>query len=100
VPVKAAAMFLIAGRSGLRGGRELEEGGPNVAVGCNNVVFAWPIRDRSFDRFDEEEEWDEEEENGGVIGKMGEEKNGENREEGGQELPGADFGAAGHPGLV
>lgn len=66
-PMKAAAMFLIAGRSGLRGRRTLEERGPNVAVRCNNVVSAWMIRARFFDQGGEEEDWDEEEQGGCVM---------------------------------
>jgi hypothetical protein len=60
-------MFLIAWRSGLRGGRTLEEGGPNVVVGCNNVVSTLLIRDGPIDQLDEEEDRDEEEEGGGVM---------------------------------
>jgi hypothetical protein len=74
-------MFLIAGRSGLRGRRTLEERGPNVAVGCNNMVLAWLIRDGSADPLDEEQERDQEEENEGVVWEGGEEKNSEDREE-------------------
>jgi hypothetical protein len=65
--MKAATMLLIAGRSGLRGRRTLEEGGPYVVVRCNNVALMWPERDACFDRLDEEEDGDEEEEGGGVI---------------------------------
>jgi hypothetical protein len=58
-PMKAAAMFLIAGRSGLRGRRTLEEGVPNVGARCKSVVVPWCIDDCRGDRFEEEEEWDE-----------------------------------------
>jgi len=74
--------FLIAGRSGLRGRRALEEGGPNVAIGCNNVVLAWLIRNGSVDPLNEEEERDKEEENGSVVWEVGKEENCEDREEG------------------
>jgi hypothetical protein len=66
--MKAAAIFLIAGRSGLRGRRTLEEGGPYVVVRCNNVVLTWLVRDRRVDPLDEEEDGNEEEEGGGVGG--------------------------------
>ena len=59
--------FLIAGRSGLRGRRTLEEGGPNVVVRCNNVVLTWLVNARFFDQGGEEEKRDEEEEGGDVI---------------------------------
>jgi hypothetical protein len=49
-PIKAAAMFLIAGRSGLRGRRTLEEGGSEVVVRCNNVVSSWLISALFFDQ--------------------------------------------------
>jgi hypothetical protein len=65
--MKASARFLVAGRSGLRGRRTLEEYGPNVVVGCNNVVSAWRISARFFDQGGEEEEGDEEEESGGGV---------------------------------
>ena len=61
-PMKAAAMFPIAARSGLRGRRTLEEGGPYVVVRCNNVVLTWLVRDGRVDPLDEEEDGYEEEE--------------------------------------
>jgi hypothetical protein len=96
----AAAMFLIVAGSGLRGRRTLEESGPYVAVRCNNVVLTWVVRDESIDPLYEEKDGGKEEEGGGVVWEMGEEENGEDREESGDELPGTDFGVAGHPGLV
>jgi hypothetical protein len=87
-------MFLIAGRSGLRGRRTLEERGPYVVVRCNNVVLAWLIRDACFDRLDEEEDGGEEEEGGGVmIGcvREGEEQHRDEGCEEGKKFPAADF---------
>jgi len=43
MPIKAAAMLLIAEGSGLRGRGTLEEGGPNVVVKCKNVVLTWLV---------------------------------------------------------
>src|ERR1700733_622600 len=63
----AAAMFLIAGGSGLRWGGALEEGGPYVVVRCNSVALTWLIGDGSVDPLDKEEDGDEEEEGGGVM---------------------------------
>jgi hypothetical protein len=72
-PMKAAAMFLIGGRSGLRGRRTLEEGGPYVVVRCNNVVLMWLVWDACFDRLEEEEDRGKEEKGGGVmVGCLGE----------------------------
>jgi hypothetical protein len=93
-------MFSDCGRSGLRGGRTLEEAGPNLVVRCNNVVLTGLIRNGAGDQLEEKESWDEEEEGGGVVWKVGEEEDGQDREDGGQELPEADFGVAGHPGSV
>ena len=84
----------------MRGRRTLEEAGPNLVVRCNDVVLAGLIRDGASDQLEEEEGGDEEEEGGGVVWKMREEEEGQDREDGGQQLPEADFGAAGHPGLV
>jgi hypothetical protein len=98
-PMKAAAMFLIAGRSGLRGGRTLEEGGPYVVVRCNNLVLTWLVRDGRVDPLDEEEDGDEEEEGGGVmIGCVGEDKEQDSDEgcEEGEKFPAADFGGPCH----
>jgi hypothetical protein len=92
-------MFSFAAGSGLRGGRTLKEGGPNVVVWCNYVVGSWLVRDTCVDRFDEEEDRDEKEEEGGVmICCVGEEKEGD-RNDGGEEgecLPCADFRGADH----
>jgi hypothetical protein len=89
-----AAMFPITGRSDLRGRRTLEEGGPNVAVRCNNVVLTWLIKDGLIDQLDEEEDGDEEEEAGGVmIDCVGKQKKQEGKD-GCQEcesFPAADF---------
>jgi hypothetical protein len=93
-PMKAAAMFPIAGRSGLRGRRTLEEGGPYVVVGCNNVVSTWPVRDGAIDPLDEEEDGGEEEESGGVmIGcvREDEEQHGDEGCEESKKFPAADF---------
>ena len=60
-PFKAAAMFLIGGRSGLRWRRTLKEGGPNVVVRCNDVVLTWLVWDARFDRLEEEKDRDDEE---------------------------------------
>jgi hypothetical protein len=69
----AAAMFLIAWRSGLRGRRTLEEGGPYVGIRCNNVVLTWLVRDGTSDPLDEEKDRDQEEEDGVVmVGCVGE----------------------------
>jgi hypothetical protein len=84
----------------LRGGRTLEEAGPNLVVRCNNVVLTGLIRDGASDQLEEEEGGDEEEEGGGVVWKVGKEEDGQDRENGGQQLPEADFGVAGHPALV
>jgi hypothetical protein len=93
-PMKAAAMFPIAGRSGLRGRGALEEGGPYVVVGCNNVVSTWLVRDAVVDPLDEEEDGDEEEEGGGVmigcVGESEEQHSDEGREEC-EKFPAADF---------
>jgi hypothetical protein len=51
----------------LRGGRTLEEVGPNVVVGCNNMILTRMIRDGANDQFEEKEGGDEEEEGGGVV---------------------------------
>jgi hypothetical protein len=83
----------------LRGRRTLEEAGPNLVVRCNNVVLKWPIRDGAIDQFEEKESGDEEEEGGGVVWEVGKEEDGQDREKGGQQLPEADFGVAGHPGV-
>ena len=84
----------------MRGGRTLEEAGPNLVVRCNKVMLTWPIRDRPNDQLEEKEGGDEEEEGGGVVWEVGEEEDRQDREEGAQQLPEADFGVAGHPGLV
>jgi hypothetical protein len=84
----------------LRGGRTLEEAGSNLVVRCNSVVLAGLIRDRASDQLKEKEGGDEQEEDGGVVWKVGKEEDGQDREDGGQQLPEADFGVAGHPGLV
>jgi hypothetical protein len=91
-PMKAAAIFLIAGRSGLRGRRTLEEGGPYVVVRCNSVVLTWLVRDRRVDPLDEEEDGNEEEEGGGVGG-VGEdeEQHGDEGCEESKKFPAADF---------
>ena len=62
-----AAMFPIAGGSGLRGRRTLEEGGPNVEVWCKDVVLTWLVRDGSIDPLDEEEDRDQKEEGCSVM---------------------------------
>ena len=84
----------------MRGGRTLEEAGSNLVVRCNNVVLPGLIRDRAGDQFEEKEGGDEEEEGGGVVWEVGKEKDGQDREDGGQQLPEADFGVAEHPALV
>jgi hypothetical protein len=58
----------------LRGRRTLEEGGPDVVVGCYNVVLTWLVRARPFDQGGEEEDGDEEVEGCGglMIGCVGE----------------------------
>jgi hypothetical protein len=93
-PMKAAAMFPIAARSGLRGRRTLEEGGPYVVVRCNNVVLTWLVRDGRVDPLDEEEDGYEEEESGGVmivcVGED-EEQHGDEGCEESKSFPAADF---------
>ena len=84
----------------MRGGRTLEEAGPYLVVRCNNVVLTGLIRDEASDQLEEKEGGDEEEEGVGVVWEVGEEEDGQDREDGGQQLPEADFGVAGHPGLV
>ena len=84
----------------MRGGRTLEEAGPYLVVRCNNVVLTGLIRDGASDQLEEKEGGDEEEEGVGVVWEVGEEEDGQDREDGGQQLPEADFGVAGHPGLV
>jgi hypothetical protein len=84
----------------LRGRRTLEEAGSNLVVRCNKAVLPWPIRDGENDQFEEEEGGDKEEEGGGVVWKVRQEEDGQDREDGGQQLPEADFRVAGHPGLV
>ena len=86
--------FSIAGRSGFGGRRTLEEGGPYVVVGCNNVVLAWLIRDGAIDPLDEEEDGGEEEEGGGVMIRcVGEDKeqHGDEGCEESKKFPAADF---------
>jgi hypothetical protein len=61
-PIKAAAMYPVEDGSGLRGRRTLEEGGPNVAVRCKNVVLTWLVRDGAINPLDEDEDRDQEEE--------------------------------------
>jgi hypothetical protein len=98
-PIKAAAMFLIVVRSGLRGRGTLEEGGPDVVVRCNNMVGTWLVRDARVDQFDEEEQRDEEEDGDGVMIRCVRECEEQDGEEGCQEgecLPSADFGGADH----
>ena len=98
-PIKAAAMFLIAGRSGLRGRRALEEGGSEVVVRCNNVVSSWLISALFFDQGNEEEDRDEEEEDGGVmVCCVGEQKeyDGENGREEGKRHPTTNFWGPSH----
>ena len=92
-------MFLIAGRSGLRWGRTLEEGGPYVVVRCNSVALTWLIGDGSVDPLDKEEDGDEEEEGGGVmIGgvRKGEEQHRDKGCEEREKFPCADFWGRGH----
>lgn len=84
----------------MRGGRTLEEAGPNLGVRGHNVALPWPVGDGAGDQFEENEGGDEEEEDGGVVWKVGKKEDGQDREQGGQQLPEADFGVAGHPGLV
>ena len=84
----------------MRGRRTLEEAGSNLVVRCNKVVLPWLMGDGANDQFEKKESRDEEEENGGVIGKVRQEEDGQDREDGGQQLPEADFGLAGHLGLV
>jgi hypothetical protein len=99
----APAMFLIVAGSGLRGRRTLEEGGPDVAVRCNNVVLTWLIRDGSIDQLDEEEDWDQEEESGGVMVRCVWEDKDQDSDEGceeGESLPSADFWSAGHRWVI
>ena len=71
-----------------------------MAVRCNDVAPAWPIRGGTNDRFEEKEEGDDEANGGGVVWKMREEEDGQDCHGGGEELPEADFGVAGHPWLV
>ena len=87
-PNGVAAMFPIAGRSGLRGRRTLEEGGPYVVVRCNNVVSTWLIRDGSSDPLNEEEDGDEEEEGGAVMVGCVREDEEQHRDEGCEESEG------------
>jgi hypothetical protein len=92
--MKAAAMFLTMTGPGLRGRRTLEESGPNVVVGCYNVVLSWLVRARFFDQGGEEKDWDEEEEGGRVmICCVWEQKeyDGENGREERESLPSANF---------
>jgi hypothetical protein len=84
----------------LRGGRTLEEAGPYLVVRCNNVVLTGLIRDGASDQLEEKEGGDEEEEGVGVVWEVGEEEDGQDREDGGQQLPEPNFGVAEHPGLV
>jgi hypothetical protein len=84
----------------LRGRRTLEEAGSNLVVRCNNVVLAGLIRAGASDQLEEEEGGDEEEEGGGVVREVGKEEDGQDRENGGQQLPEPNFGVAEHPGLV
>ena len=84
----------------MRGGRTLEEAGPNLVVRCTNVVLTGLTRDGASDQLEEKEGGDEEEEGGGVVWKVGKEEDGQDREDGGEQLPEADFGMAEHPGLV
>jgi len=69
-------------------------------VRCNNVVLAGLIRAGASDQLEEEEGGDEEEEGGGVVREVGKEEDGQDREDGGQQLPEPNFGVAEHPGLV
>lgn len=84
----------------MRGRRTLEEAGSNLVFWRSNVVLTWLTRDGANDQFEEKEGGDEEEEDGGVVWKVGEEEDGQDREDGGQQLPEAEFRVAGHPGLV
>ena len=84
----------------MRGGRTLEEAGSNLVVRCNDVVLTGLIRDGASDQLEEKKDGDEEEEGRGVVWKVGKEEDGQDREEGGQQLPEANFGVAGHPALV
>jgi hypothetical protein len=84
----------------LRGGRTLEEAGPNLVVRCSNVAILWLVRDEESDQLEEKEGGDEEEEGRGMVLEVGKEENRQDREDGSQQLPEADFGVAGHSGLV
>jgi hypothetical protein len=84
----------------LRGRRTLEEAESNVVVPYNNMAITRLIRDGMNDQFEEKKSGDEEEEGGGVVWKVGQEEDRQDRKEGGQQLPEADFGVTGHPGLV
>jgi hypothetical protein len=64
---QGAAMFSDCGESGLRGRGTLEEGGPNVAIWCKNVVLTWLVRDDLIDPLDEEEDRNQEEEGCSVM---------------------------------
>jgi hypothetical protein len=68
----------------LRGGRTLEEAGPNVVVRRDNVMLPWLRRDGASDQLEEKKGRDEEEEDGGVMWEVGKEEEGQDREEGGQ----------------
>ena len=78
----------------MRGGRTLEEGGPNVGVRCNNVVLTWLIGDGSIDQLDDEEDGNEEEESSGVmiwcLGKQKKQESEDGREES-EGFPSANF---------
>jgi hypothetical protein len=92
-------MFQIAAGSDLRGRRTLEEGEPNVAVRCNNLILAWLVRARAVNPLDEEEDGNQEEENSVVMVRCGGENKEQDSEDGcqeGERLPTADFGGPSH----
>lgn len=72
-----------------------------MAVGCNNVVLTWLVRDGAVDQPGEEEEGDEEKDEIGCAlmvrrVREQEEDEGEDRGEGGESLPTADLRFADH----
>jgi hypothetical protein len=84
----------------LRGRRTLEEAGSNLVIRRNKVALPRLIRHGANDQFEEKKSGDKEEEGGGVVWKVRQKEDGQDREDGGQQLPEADSRVAGHLGLV
>ncbi len=92
-------MISIPGDQACEGGGRWKSVDLNVVIRCSNVVGSWLISARFFDQSGEEEDWDEEEEGGGVmIGCVGQKKeqDGEKGCEKGECLPSTNFWCAGH----